>query len=304
MLRYVCKRIVLAVLTVVVLATATFFLSKILPGNPFLDEKVPVEIQQRQLAYYGLDKPVIVQYGIYMRNLLRGDLGTSLKYYGREVTAIIREGFPVSAVLGLVALFLGQLLGWSFGIIAAQFKNRYPDYLIMLLAIAGVALPSMVLGPILRYFLGVRLGILPVAGWGTWQHFVLPVLVLMFESVGSTARSMRANMLNVSTQDYMKTARAKGMHPFKVVMRHQFKNASVPVVTGLGFRIANIIMGSFVVEQIFVIPGLGKHMVNAINTLDYPLIMGLTIFYGSFLVLMNFLVDLMYGVVDPRIRLA
>lgn len=304
MLLYSVKRVAISLFTIFVLASATFFLSKVLPGNPFMNDKVPVVIQQRQLAYYGLDKPVAVQYVTYMKNLLRGDLGTSLKRYGLEVVSIIRSGFPVSAALGLVALFYGQIAGWSFGILAAQFKNRWPDYLLMVVAILGIALPSMVIGPIMRYIFGVKLHVLPVTGWGTWKHYVLPVLILMFESLGGTARGMRANMLNVSTQDYMKTARAKGMHPARIVLRHQLKNASVPVVTGLGFRIATIIMGSFVVENIFLIPGLGKYMVEAINTLDYPVIMGLTVFYGTFLVFMNFLVDLVYGMLDPRIRIA
>lgn len=303
MARYILKRLGISLLTVFVLVTATFFLMKLLPGDPFMNDKVPEEIQQKQLAYYGLDKPVVEQYFIYLRNLLRGDFGTSLKYVGREVTDVIKELFPVSAEIGLVSLFFAYLIGLAFGIICAQFKNRWPDYLLMLLAVAGVALPSMVVGPLLRYYAGVKLGLLPVAGWGTWREMVMPAAVMAIGTIAGCTRSMRASMLGVTTQDYVKTARAKGLHPAEVVMRHEFKNSMVPIVTGMGATIAGTLMGSFVVEQIFLIPGLGKHFVNAVNTLDYPMIMGLTVFFGTFLIFMNFLVDLIYGVIDPRIRL-
>ena len=303
MAKYIIKRLFISLLTIFVLVTATFFLMKLLPGNPFMNDKVPEEIQQQQLAYYGLDKPVIEQYFIYMGNLLRGDFGTSLKYVGRRVTDVITELFPVSAKIGLVSLFFAYIIGLAFGVVCAQFKNRWPDYLLTLFAIAGVALPSMVVGPLLRYYLGVKLMILPVAGWGTWQQMVMPAGVMAIGTIAGCTRSMRASMLGVTTQDYIKTARAKGLHPVKVVMKHEFKNSMVPIVTGMGATIAATLMGSFVVEQIFVIPGLGKHFVNSVNTLDYPMIMGLTIFFGSFLVMMNFLVDLVYGIIDPRIRL-
>lgn len=303
MAKYIIKRLFISLVTIFVLVTATFFLMKLLPGNPFMNDKVPEEIQQQQLAYYGLDKPVIEQYFIYMGNLLRGDFGTSLKYVGRRVSDVIKDLFPVSAKIGLVSLFFAYIIGLAFGVVCAQFKNRWPDYLLTLFAIAGVALPSMVVGPLLRYYLGVKLMILPVAGWGTWQQMVMPAGVMAIGTIAGCTRSMRASMLGVTTQDYVKTARAKGLHPVKVVMKHQFKNSMVPIVTGMGATIAATLMGSFVVEQIFVIPGLGKHFVNSVNTLDYPMIMGLTIFFGSFLVMMNFLVDLVYGLIDPRIRL-
>ena len=256
------------------------------------------------MEYYGLDKPVVIQYITYLKNLIQGDLGTSLKYIGRKVTDVIGESFPTSAVLGLIAIAFSQLCGLTFGILSAQFKNRWPDYLLMLIAIAGVALPSMVIGPLLRYAFGVRLQILPVSGWGSWQQVVLPAFVLSLSNLASTTRNMRASMLGVTTQDYIRTARSKGLPPGKIIMRHEFKNSMIPIVTNLGPTIATMIMGSFVVEQIFVIPGLGKHFVNAVNTLDYPLVMGITIFYGAFLVTMSLLVDIVYGLVDPRIRLS
>jgi oligopeptide transport system permease protein len=303
MLRYGLKRIGIALLTVFVLATITFFLLKLLPGDPFLNIKVPVAIQEQQKAYYGLDKPVLEQYVIYMKNLITGNLGTSLKYVGRNVTDIIADFFPVSAVLGLVALFFSEIIGVVFGVLSAQFKNRWPDYMLMFFAILGIALPSMVIGPLLRYLFGVELRILPVSGWGTLEQIVMPAFVLGLATVASNTRVMRACMLAVTTQDYIKTAQSKGLSPSRIVMKHELKNALVPMLAGVGPAIASVMMGSFVVEKIFVIPGLGKHFVNAVTTLDYPLIMSLTIFYGTLLVTLNLLVDLLYGVVDPRIRL-
>ena len=193
-------------------------------------------------------------------------------------------------------------MGILFGILCAQFRNKWPDYVLMVFAILGIALPSMVLGPLLRYLFAVKLKLLPVGGWGTIQQIIMPAFVLGLGTIAGNTRSMRACMLAVTTQDYVKTARAKGMSPVRVVLKHELKNSLVPMLANLGPMIAGVLMGSFVVEQIFVVPGLGKHFVNAVSTLDYPLIMGLTIFYGTFLVVMNLLVDILYGLVDPRIR--
>jgi oligopeptide transport system permease protein len=289
--------------TVFVLATLTFFLVKLLPGNPFLSETVPEVVQQKQREFYGLDKPLHVQYLVYMSNLVRGDLGSSLKKTGKSVAAIIGETFPVSAKLGLVAFVFSQLVGILFGILCAQFKNRWPDYLLMILAILGIALPAMVLGPLVRYLFGVKLAILPVTGWGRPEQIIMPAFVLALSPIAVMTRTMRASMLGVTTQDYIKTARSKGLTPARVVIKHEFKNSLVPIITNMGIQIASIMTGSFVVESIFLIPGLGKYYVDSITTLDYSLIMGLTIFYGSFLVVMNLLVDILYGVIDPRIRL-
>lgn len=302
MVRYILKRVGIALLTVFVLVTITFFLSKLLPGDPFMNEKIPASVQEKQRAYYGLDKPVLQQYFVYMGNLLHGDLGTSIKYVGRSVWDIIAEFFPVSAQLGLISLVFAEIVGILFGILCAQFRNKWPDYVLMVFAILGIALPSMVLGPILRYVFAVQLRILPVGGWGKVEQIIMPAFVLGLGTIAGNTRSMRACMLAVITQDYVKTARAKGMSPIRVVLRHELKNSLVPMLANLGPMIAGVLMGSFVVEQIFVVPGLGKHFVNAVSTLDYPLIMGLTIFYGTFLVVMNLLVDILYGIVDPRIR--
>ncbi len=300
--RYIAKRLLISLGTVYVLVTLTFFMVKLLPGDPFLDPKVPMAIQEKQRAYYGLDKPVLVQYFTYMGNLLGGDLGYSLKKTGRTVSEIIARAFPVSAQLGLTALLFGETVGILFGILCAQFRNRWPDYLLMVFAILGIALPSMVAGPLLRYLLGVRLRLLPVTGWGSAGQALMPAFILSLGIIAGNTRAMRASMLGVTTQDYVVTAAAKGLSPAQVVARHQFKNSLVPVLTGLGPQIASTLMGSFIVESIFLIPGLGKYFVDSISNLDYTLIMGLTIFFGTFLVLMNLLVDIAYGLVDPRIR--
>lgn len=302
MIKYVIKRVFIALGTIFILATLTFFLVKLLPGNPFTNDKLKPAVRERMMEYYGLNKPVINQYVTYMNNLLHGDLGTSLKKPGKTVVSIIGETFPVSAKLGLISFLFAQAVGILFGIICAQFKNRWPDYLLMLVAIIGIAMPSMVLGPILRYFLGVKLHILPVTGWGEINQIIMPAFVLGLGAIAGGTRSMRASMLSITTQDYIKTARAKGLNGVEIVMRHELKNSLVPIISNMGVGIAGIMMGSFVVESIFLIPGLGKYFVDAITTLDYSLVMGLTIFYGSFLVTMNLLVDILYGFLDPRIR--
>lgn len=302
MIKYIAKKVGIAILTVFVLATLTFFLVKLLPGDPFMNEKVPVKVQEAQRAYYGLDKPVAEQYFIYMNNLLHGNLGTSLKQVGRNVGDIIAEAFPVSARLGLIAFVLSELISILFGILCAQFKDRLPDYILMIVAILGVALPSMVLGPLVRYLFGVKLKILPATGWGSAKQMILPIFVMTMSGIAGGTRSMRASMLSVTTQDYIKTAKAKGLSPIKVVMRHELKNSLVPIISNMGVNLASIMMGSFVVENIFLIPGLGKYFVDCVTTLDYPLVMGLTIFYGAFLVTANLIIDVIYGLLDPRIR--
>lgn len=302
MLRYTLKRVLIALITLWVLITATFFLMKLLPGDPFQNDKVPVQIQERQREYYGLNKPVHMQYLTYMGNLLKGDLGYSLTSVGRSVIDIITDFFPVSAKLGLISIVIFDFIGIAFGIICAQFRGKWPDYVLLVLAVVLVALPSMVVGPLMRYIFGAKLRWLPVAGWGKPAQMVMPVIILGLSAIASYTRSMRASMLTVMGEDYIKTARAKGLGPFKVIMRHELKNSFVPIMSGLGISIASILTGTFVVEDMFLIPGLGKHFTNSIISLDYPVVMGLTIFYGAFLILMNLLVDVLYGVVDPRIR--
>lgn len=300
--KYILKKVFMAVITVFLLATITFFLMKAIPGDPFLNEKVPPKVQELQRSYYGLDKPVAEQYLIYLKNLLHGDLGTSLQKTGKSVVSIIGETFPVSATLGIMAYIFAELTGILFGIICAQYRGKFPDYLLMVVAIAGIAMPCMIVGPLVRYVFGVQLGILPTTGWGTLSHMILPAFVLGLATIAAGTRNMRASMLGVITRDYIKTARAKGISPIKVILRHELRNALVPIITNMGVEIASILVGAFVVESIFVIPGLGRYFVNSITTMDYPMIMGVTIFYGTILVTLNMIVDIVYGFIDPRIR--
>ena len=302
MLKYTLSRILIALLTLWVLVTATFFLVKLLPGDPFMNDKVPAAIQERQREYYGLNKPVIVQYFTYMNNLLHGDLGYSLKTSGRAVIDVIKDFFPVSAKLGIISMVIFDFLGILCGIICAQNRGKWPDYLLLIFAVVCVALPSMVVGPVLRYFLGAKWKLLPVAGWGKAKQIILPALILGLSAFAGYTRSMRASMLSVMSEDYIKTAQAKGLSNAQVILRHELKNAFVPIMSNLGISIASILTGTFVVEDMFLIPGLGRHFTNSIMALDYPLVMGLTIFFGAFLITMNMLVDVLYGVVDPRIR--
>ncbi len=302
MLKYILSRILIALTTLFVLITATFFLVKMLPGDPFLNDKVPVEIQERQREYYGLNKPVIEQYFTYMGNLFKGDLGYSLKTMGRSVKDVITEFFPVSAKLGLISMLVFDTLGILCGIICAQNRGKWPDYALLVFAVVCVALPSMVIGPLMRYVLGAKLHLLPVAGWGSFRQMIMPSVILGLGGIAGYTRSMRASMLTVMSEDYIKTARAKGISPARVIWKHELKNSFVPIMSSLGVGIASILTGTFVVEDMFLIPGLGKHFTNSILSLDYPLVMGLTIFYGAFLIVMNLLVDVLYGIVDPRIR--
>lgn len=302
MLKYTLTRVLIALLTLWVLVTATFFLVKALPGDPFSNDKVPAEIQERQKEYYGLNKPVGEQYVIYMKNLLKGDLGYSLKTVGRSVIDIIKDFFPVSAKLGIISMVIFDVLGILCGIICAQCRGKWPDYVLLVFAVVCVALPSMVIGPLMRYVLGAKLQLLPVAGWGTTKQMIMPSIILGLGSIAGYTRSMRASMLTVMSEDYIKTARAKGLSPARIVWKHELKNSFVPIMSGLGISIASVLTGTFVVEDMFLIPGLGRHFTNSIIALDYPLVMGLTIFYGAFLIVMNLLVDVLYGIVDPRIR--
>ncbi len=303
MYKYVIKRVLIAIGTVFALATITFFLMKIIPGDPFNNPKVPEQVREAQRAYYGLDKPVIEQYLNYIWNLLHGDLGSSMVKRGRTVTSIIAQTFPISAKLGLLSLLVVEVIGDLCGIICARTRGRLADRILLLFSVIGVAMPSMVIGPILRYIFGVQLEWLPVTGWGTAAQLILPVIVLGYGDIAGNIRGLRASMLRVSTEDYIKTAQAKGLNTVEVVWHHQLRNAFVPIISNLGVAVASVMMGSFVVENMFLIPGLGKYFVDSVTTMDYPMIMGLTIFYGTFLVTMNLLIDVVYGLLDPQIRI-
>lgn len=304
MLRYVGKRLVLMLVSLWLIASLTFVLMHSLPGDPFTSEKkLPKQTLENLKAKYGLDKPLPAQYVQYMGNLVKFDLGISIKSTTRTVNDILEEGFPVSAHLGIQSILVALAAGIVMGMIAASRQNQLSDYFLMVLAVIGLSVPAFVLAPLFQKYFGMKWNLLPVWGWGEFDKTILPSIVLAFSPLALVTRLTRSSMLEVIGQDYIRTARAKGLPPIRVMSRHTLRNAIIPVVTIMGPLTAAILTGSFVVEQIFAIPGLGKYFVESITNRDYPVIMGVTIFYSAFLIVMNFLVDLLYGWIDPRIKL-
>jgi oligopeptide transport system permease protein len=290
--------------TLWVVITVTFFLMHSIPGDPFTNEKkIPEEIMANLKHKYGLDQPLIVQYGKYLQNLTKLDLGISLKYKNRSVNDMISEGFPESAKLGMSASLFGITMGILLGIIASLNHKGFWDYFVIFIAIVGVSVPNFVFSSLFQYVFGVQLGWLPVARWGTPVHVILPAAALGFRMIAFQARMMRTSMLDVLGQDYIKTAKSKGLTKARVTRRHAIRNAILPVITILGPLLAAMLTGTFVVEKIFAIPGLGKFYIQSIQQNDFTVILGTTVFYSSVLVLMIFFVDVAYGLIDPRIRL-
>ncbi len=310
MLMYTLKRLLAGVVTVWFIATATFIAMHQVPGDPLMNDKaVSAEIRANLEAKYGLDKPVSTQYVIFLTNMLKGDFGISFTQQNRKVNDIIRDHFPVSATLGILAIFFAATGGVLFGALTAVYRNRMPDVVIMFLVILGISVPSFVfaaLGQLLLVNINSFFGysVIPVAGWGTIWHMLMPSLVLGLTTMALLTRLMRSSMLEVVNEDYIKTAKAKGLSPTRIFFRHQLRNAILPVITVLGPQIAAITTGGFVVELVFAIPGLGRYFVQAVQQLDYTVIMGTTVFYGAFLVFMVIVVDILYGFIDPRVRLS
>lgn len=305
MLRFILRRFLYMLVTLWLIVTVTFILMHNLPGDPFANsEKLTPEQRQVLVQQYGLDKPLLVQYGEYLFHVAQGDLGVSYAYPTRKVTDIISQAFPASAELGIESVIFSVIVGLVLGIVAALKHGKTWDYVAMFIAILGVSVPSFVLGPILQYFLGVQWELLPAALWDGPANRILPILTLSFMTIAMIARMMRTSMLDVLNTDYIKTARAKGLSKTAIVIRHTIRNAILPIITVLGPIFVNVITGTLVVEQIFAIPGLGKYFVQSVYSNDYTLIMGLTIFYSVILVVVIFLTDIIYGFIDPRIRLA
>jgi len=308
-IKYVGKRLFYAFLTILTLTALTFFMMRLLPGDPFIGNKVIPEATLKALeAKYGLDKPVLQQFAIYVANVFKGDLGTSIKYT-RPVTDIIAQAFPYSFELGIRALILATIAGVLIGIVAAVKRGTGWDSLTMLLAIIGVSVPNFVIGALLQYYLGLKLfewtgvKVFPIGGWDTFASKIMPAFALSFSSLATISRLMRTSMLDVLGQDYIKTAKSKGLSQSKIIWRHAVRNAIMPVITVLGPLAASVLTGAFVVENIFSIPGMGKFFVMSIQDQDYTMISGITLFYGIFLVLANLLVDLAYGFIDPRVKI-
>jgi len=277
----------------------------VLPGDPFIGERtIPQEVLNSLYAYYGLDKSLWIQYLNYLKGVLCFDLGPSIIYQGRTVNQFIQEGFPVSALLGLQALLLAVPLGIMLGTWAALKRSEWQDVGAMAISTLGVSVPNFVLASLLQFIFCVKLHWLPVARWGTFAHTILPTIALAALPTAFIARLTRSNMVEVLQQDYIKTATAKGLPLFLIAMKHGLRNALLPVISYLGPVATQILTGSFMIEKIFAIPGLGQWMIHSISGRDYPMIMGLTIFFSSFLMISMFFVDILYSIVDPRIRSA
>ncbi|MFZ7119353.1 MAG: ABC transporter permease [Eubacteriaceae bacterium] len=304
MLQYIFKRVFYTVITIFIISSLTFLLMNLIPGGPFLSEKSPTPaVLEAMNEKYGLDQPLIIQYKNYMVKLVQGDLGVSIKKKGRSVNDIIAEKFPVSARIGGLAIIVAIIFGISMGAIAALNRGKWFDSIIMFFATMGISVPSFVVATTLMIFFGVNLKILPTYGLNSPLHYILPVFSLAFYPTAYISRLMRSSMLDVLNQDYIRTARAKGLAPLVVLFKHALRNAILPVVTYLGPSIAFILTGSFVVERIFTIPGLGGEFISSITNRDYPLIMGTTIFLATLLVVMNVVVDILYKLIDPRVNL-
>ncbi|MEW8971385.1 ABC transporter permease [Mesobacillus jeotgali] len=304
MLQYLLKRLGSMAITLLVIITLTFFLMHSIPGSPFNEERATSEAVQKNLeSFYHLDEPLFVQYFIYLKSVATFDFGPSIKKSSQTVNEMLGRGFPVSFELGMITLIVAIFSGILLGIIAALRHNGLIDYLAMTLAVVGISVPNFVMATLLIQQLAVTWEILPVATWTSPKHMILPTLALATGPMAIIARLTRSSMLEVLTQDYIRTAKAKGLSPVKIVFKHALKNALLPVVTILGSLAASILTGTFVIEKIFAIPGMGKYFVESINQRDYPVIMGTTIFYSTVLIVMLFLVDLAYGILDPRIKL-
>ena len=296
----------MGVATLLLIATTTFFLMQSVPGDPLRQEKnVPESVRKNLEEKYGLNKPVLEQYQIYMSKMfLHGDFGISFKQENRTVNEIIAEHFWVSALLGLMALTFAVIFGPMLGIIAGLNRNHWQDYFSMVIAVCGISIPSFVLAYFLQFLLALKFKILPVGGWDGFSSMIMPSLSLGMIVMASLGRLMRSSMLEVIQQDFIKTAKAKGLSRMQIVMKHQIRNAILPVVIYIGPLFAAILTGSFVIESIFGIPGLGQFFVFSVAELDYTVIMGLTVFYAGFAIAVILSVDLLYSVIDPRIRLA
>lgn len=302
MARYLVRRLVGFPPVLFVIVSASFFVMRIAPGGPFdMERAIPTEIRANLEAKYHLDEPLVRQYLRYLGDVLRGDLGPSFRYPDRSVNELIALGFPVSMALGACALGLALLAGGIAGILAAVRHNRWVDYLTMSLALGGVSVPNFVLGPLLILGFAIGLGWLPVAGWGTWRHLVLPAITLAAFYTAYVARLARAGMLEVIHQDFIRTARAKGLRDAVVVLRHALPGAVLPVVSYLGPAAAGALTGSVVVETIFGIPGVGRYFVQGALNRDYTMVLGTVVFYSSLLIVFNLVVDCLYAYLDPRV---
>ena len=303
MFQYILKKGLILILSLFCVITGTFFLMHAIPGDPFIgDRTIPQEVMDSLYAHYGLDQPLWIQYIKYLKGLLSFDLGPSIVYQGRSVNQFIRDGFPVSALLGLQALLIAIPSGVMLGTWAALKRAQWQDSCAMVISTLGVSVPNFVFASLLQFIFCVKLHWLPVARTGTFAHTILPTVALAMLPMAFIARLTRSNMVEVLQQDYIRTATAKGLPLVLIALKHGLRNALLPVVSYLGPVITQILTGSFMIEKIFAIPGLGQWMIHSISGRDYPVILGLTIFFSSFLIISMFIVDMIYSLIDPRIR--
>ncbi len=305
MFSYISKRLLAAIPTLLIIITIAFFMMRIAPGGPFdAERQLPPEIEANILKAYDLDKPLYQQYFIYVGNLLRFDFGPSYKFRDFSVTELILTGLPASLQIGGMAILIAAIIGISLGTLAALYQNQKTDYAIMGVAMTGIAIPNFVVAPILSLVFGVYLSWLPVAGWGdgSARNLVLPVISLALPQIAYIARLTRGSMVEVLHSNYIRTARAKGLRERLVVVRHAIKGALLPVVSYLGPAAAAVTTGSVVIESIYDIPGVGRYFVNAALNRDYPLVMGVVIFYATLIIIMNLIVDVIYSFLDPKLR--
>lgn len=306
MFKYTIKRICYMIITLFAVATITFFLMRSIPGDPLasMARTLPEQTKANYYAKYGLDQPLFTQYLMYMKGLVHFDLGESILYAGRSVTGEITRTSPISGMVGGTALIIGTLIGVVLGIIAALKKNRWPDYIVMFIAILGATIPVFVLASLMQYVFAVKLGWFPASGWGKPSNMVLPVIVMGFGSVATYARYIKSSMLDTLGQDYVLTARAKGLSERAVILKHVLRNSLLPAVTFFSSSVVGVFTGAFVTEKMFSIPGIGFYYVSSINSNDYTMIMGTTVFYAALFIIMQLVVDFAYMILDPRIRVS
>jgi len=305
LLKYTIKRFFSMIITLFLIATLTFFLMNAIPGDPFsLERDTPQVIRDSLNQQYGLDKPVVERYFRYMGNLLQGDFGMSMKQKGQTVVGKVAKTMPVSAVVGLGGVLVGVVIGVLFGIIAALKNGKTFDYVIIIMAIIGVSVPNFVFASLYQRLFAVELRWLPVAGYKGFRYLILPILAAAMQNIAYYARMLRSSMLDTLSQDYIMTAESKGLTRRTVIMKHALRNSLLPMVTSFGPMLAGVLTGNFVIEKIYNIPGIGQAMITAIQGSDYMMIMGLTIMFSFITTFMYFVVDILYGIVDPRIRIS
>ena len=303
MLKFIFKRLLGAIPTLFVIISISFFMIRMAPGGPFDQERqLPPEVIENLNKAYHLDKPLHEQFVMYLKGILQGDFGPSFQYKDYSVTELIAQGFPVSLKIGGIAIILASLIGIFLGSLAALRQNTRTDYMIMSFSMTGITIPSFVMAPLMSLFIGVYLRWLPVGGWGTAKHAVMTIIALALPQIAYIARLTRASMIEVLRSNYIRTAKAKGLSQSVILFRHAIKGALLPVISYLGPATAHIITGSVVVEKIFGIPGIGRFFVLGALNRDYTLVMGVVVFYGMIIILLNLMVDILYGILDPKVR--